>query len=77
MKKYKPELKESPESPQSAAEMFNQNYKFALTQLKQIEKAIQKMSQDFKKEPTNWGYAGSIRHVKWGLVDILEFLVNQ
>lgn len=53
---------------------FSSNYKDALQKLDDIKIELDNFAINQVKEPTNWGYVGSIAHVDEELDDILEFL---
>lgn len=58
-------------------EKFNVHYTESLQIIDQIKIALDDFAIEQQKNPTNWGYVGSVAHVHDELREILNFLKNE
>lgn len=57
-----------------ATESYQKNKKEVESLLKKVTAGIKKLDTAQKKKPDDWGYSGSMSHVKAGLQEIVRFL---
>ena len=58
----------------SAKSEFESNAKDVKKLLARLDKALKKNELEFRNDETNWGFVGSMEHVKSGLHELVRFI---